>query len=153
MNTFPRSNRNERPESWGDILGPVCMEEDLPATIIGDSGLISLKTTDGMKICPMFQFARTEDGTVDLYPDLSVAWQIMTSLHTNQLNESPWTSTARLMSSREELGGKSWSDILIDPNTSIEEKKNIHIALVDDAIKAAKWSGVTLSDPRKTLGS
>ncbi len=152
MEINPRSSGNEYlPDSWTDALGPLFLKADISELAQSDDGLILLETTDGVEVCPVFQFDINDDGEIIVHPDIANAWELLTALQVEQLGDSKWTTAGRLTAPRPELNGDSWAIALRDPESDDQTKNKVYSSIVRDAIQASRWSGIPLIDPRTAL--
>jgi hypothetical protein len=143
--------RKDTPKNWSDYIGVVSRKSDLDASLQEDGGLIVLKTSDELEICPIFQFDKDEEGKVTINSHIAAAWSLMQSLHITQLGESPFTKAGSLTKPREDYEGRSWADVLKDPETEDSTRYRIYYSIVGDAEYAAMMLSEKLTDPRYNL--
>lgn len=144
-------DKKEAPKNWTDVFGPVCLRDNLDEFTQEDRGLIVLTTSDDIEVCPLFQFDKDEEGKVTVNTHIAAAWSLYESLQIAQLGESPYTKAGILMQPRAEYEGRSWADVLKDPETDDRTRYDIYYSIVGDADYAAKWLGQELTDPRYNL--
>lgn len=125
------------------LLGPFCLQESLPEATAAQEGLVTFITTDGAKICPIFQFDIDENGERILNTNVSDAWKLYLDLFHRQMREDLWHIGLRLAAPRQSLGGKTLIEVLKDP----ENREAALTAVLDEADHVAKWSGVSLVFP------
>jgi hypothetical protein len=150
MNEGAPGKRQRAPENWNEVFGNVTEKSDLNETLQADNGLITLTTSDGLEVCPIFQFDKLEDDVV-INHHVSVAWSLFLSLQITQLGESPWTKVGLITQPRPDFDGQSWADVLRSPETDDNVRFQIYSAIVGDAISVSQWLGKNLYDPRSTL--
>ena len=139
------------PQSWGDLIGPVVRAAELDESLRLTSGLLVLKTREGTEVCPAFQFDKDEAGNTRVNPYIGLAWQLLTALQIDQLEESTWTNAGSLAQARPNYSGRSWAEVLKDEAITDRDKLPIYAEIVGDAVYASGWSGTPLIDPRRLL--
>ncbi len=135
-------NKAPRPENWTDIIGPVYREDILPEDIRNVPGIICLVTTDEVHVYPTFQFRNKQ-----VIPHVATAWQLLSELDIEQLAVSPWTAAAALVSPREALEGKSYFDVLSDPDVSDETAEYVHELIIISAVEGGGWQDIAVTPP------
>ena len=145
-NNHQSTEHGDSPEAWADVLGPVFSKSDIGEVAQSDDGLIVLETSDGVEVCPAFQFDKNSEGVIIVHPDIAKAWGLLKALQIDQLGESRWTTAGRLTAPRIELDGQSWTAALRDSDEQTKDK--VYDSIVEDAIKESQWIGIPLVDPR-----
>jgi hypothetical protein len=145
------AERKDTSRNWSDYIGAVSRKDDLDPLLQNDSGLIVLTTSDELEVCPIFQFDKDEEGAVTLNSHIAAAWSLYQSLQISQLGESPFTKVGNLTQPRDEYDGRSWADVLKDPESDDRIRYQIYTSIVGDAAYAAMLLGEKLTDPRYNL--
>jgi hypothetical protein len=139
MTERAKSPLDPRP-TWDDIVGKVIEESNVPE-YSRIPGMITLTTSDGLHICPRFQFRQDDRGEPVVITAVAEAWELLQKNQIEQLGESEWTAVARLKTERAELTGKSWADVLVDEQSSKDDIRIVFDLIIEDFVKATSRLG------------